>query len=280
MGEKKLRMSKREKFLLIHDRCAYCGDKATTEDHCPPRVFFRRRVWPEDYVFPACERCNSEARYYEQALAVIFRMKNIDEIKDGWAHEFEEWKKIVVGVWNNQPDIINEWLSLGAVAKKRAFRKHFGKHGDLLRQCGWSALNIGPLTRSAISKFMIKIGKSIFYLHKKEIFSGVIYTFHVNFESIDDVEAMRCSRERINLDNPLIARNRKSLIDQFKYCFMEKQEGNLLFSVVEFSPQFTFIIAMHDLEADEMLTRDIPGLSDSNRVFERHICIVNKDHII
>jgi hypothetical protein len=50
-GETKRRQRYRERFLLDHPRCAYCGEPATALDHCPPRCCFRGRHWPEGYVF-------------------------------------------------------------------------------------------------------------------------------------------------------------------------------------------------------------------------------------
>lgn len=65
MGEARIKQYNRRQFLKEHPVCCYCGDAATTTDHCPPRSFFERRGWPEGYEFPACGPCNDEGRMNE-----------------------------------------------------------------------------------------------------------------------------------------------------------------------------------------------------------------------
>lgn len=53
--------------------CCFCGgtSPATTEDHQPGRLFFKGREWPEGFVFPACEPCNSASRLSEKVMALL-----------------------------------------------------------------------------------------------------------------------------------------------------------------------------------------------------------------
>jgi hypothetical protein len=63
----------KERFFDAHPFCCFCGGKrpATTLDHQPGRLFFRRREWPENFVFPACAQCNDISRRAEKALGIL-----------------------------------------------------------------------------------------------------------------------------------------------------------------------------------------------------------------
>src|SRR4051794_32377937 len=140
MGQAKLNLNRRQAFLAAHPLCAYCGQSATTVDHCPPRSLFRARHWPETYEFPACESCNRAARLDEQALAVLLRIDMTEHKSD---QDRSEWEKLVRGVRNNQPQLMREWTSVTLNEKKHKLRKAFGSQGDLLRRRGWGVLNMG-----------------------------------------------------------------------------------------------------------------------------------------
>lgn len=70
MGDRKRR---RDAFFTEHPKCCFCGGEtpATTEDHQPGRVFFKDRRWPEGFVFPACDGCNSRSREAEELVAIL-----------------------------------------------------------------------------------------------------------------------------------------------------------------------------------------------------------------
>jgi hypothetical protein len=174
MGQAKVNQYNRTKFLQEHPVCAYCGDLATTTDHCPPRCFFEQRNWPETYEFPACEACNQEGRRDEQVLSVIARLKlSNDESKI----RQNEWRKLFDGVGNNQPEYIKEWLNGASSAslQKRVLRQMLGPNGDTLRRAGWGAMYWGSLTCAAVERFGIKLGKALYYRHNNELFEGDIY---------------------------------------------------------------------------------------------------------
>lgn len=142
MGEAKLKQYNRQKFLLHHKRCCYCGAPSTTTDHCPPRSFFLGRKWPEGYEFPACNSCNQQARLDEQLLGVLTRVSVREDEATGLARQ--EWQKLVEGVRNNQPEVVEEWLSLSRNDIRRSFRKRFGDLGERLRNSGWEHYTSAP----------------------------------------------------------------------------------------------------------------------------------------
>jgi len=259
MGQAKVRQRNREEFLLLHPFCAYCGDVATTTDHCPPRCFFDRRDWPETYEFPACGMCNAQARLDEQALAVLARIQLRNERPD--EPGAIEWRRLLDGVKNNQPEFLIEWGDVSASRKKRALRETFGPQGDPMRWAGWGALNIGPLSRAAIDRFIVKLGKALYYRHNDEVFEGDIYIKH-----IDPLIKNKNPAYWQGLLNfaPRFAtpqRNSKSLADRFIYRFNHDTRLGVIYAVVQFGHQLIFQImaARHDLALELEQNRAAAG---------------------
>lgn len=172
MGEARVQQFKVQKFLLLHPRCIYCGDKATTVDHCPPKCFFDGRQWPESYEFPACKKCNNEARLDEQALGVLVRVEVFRRKKRSGS---DEWKKLLRGTVNNWPQIVAEWKEVSRNRQRRVLRDMFGDLGDEMRRAGFGTINVGPITRSAIKRFVVKLAKALYYRHTGEILDGVVH---------------------------------------------------------------------------------------------------------
>lgn len=67
----------RQKFLKEHPICAYCGAKANTIEHCPPRAMFQFRQWPESFEFPSCETCNKGTANDDVLVAMLARLDPI-----------------------------------------------------------------------------------------------------------------------------------------------------------------------------------------------------------
>jgi hypothetical protein len=240
MGQAKIKQRNRERFLLQHPFCVYCGAVATTTDHCPPRCFFDQRHWPETYEFPACAPCNEEARYDEQALAVLARIQLRDQ------HDKEpgltEWKKLLDGVRNNQPELLIEWGDVSASKRKRVFREMFGPQGDYMRSAGWGAMNLGPLSRAAIDRFTIKLGKALYYRYNHQIFDGDIYIKHVDPPHKE--QGPRILGKILNFAPQFATpqRNAKSLADRFLYRFNHDACLGVIYAVVQFGLQLVFQI--------------------------------------
>jgi hypothetical protein len=270
MGEAKHKQYSRQQFLAEHKWCVYCGEPATTTDHCPPRCFFRSRNWPESYEFPACDACNSEARLDEQALAVIIRsdLHNEAELRNEKTRlDQEEWERLLQGVCNNQPQIIMEWRDISPVGKKRSLRKAFGDElGDELRHLGWGVANIGPLTQAAIERFMKKLGQALYYRHTGELLEGAVYAAHIN--TLAEAQPEKRMQEILKIANEVVRpqRNNEPLVDQFVYrSFCDPQAG-IFYGVVRFSEQFIFQLITVRTDMDKRLQRDSPvDITDMTR---------------
>ena len=272
MGEAKRKQSKREVFLIANPRCVYCGNPATTTDHCPPRCFFEGRQWPETYEFPACERCNASARLDEQALAVLIRSKVTMSVRGSTGQL--EWEKLVRGLKNNQPQLVAEWTGITRNEQKHALREAFGSVGDRMRDLGWGVINHGPLTTAMTDRFMMKLGKALYYRHNGAIFDGVLYAYHINLFAKDHTADFM---ERILAKAPAlpsIERNKQSLLDQFIYRFNYSPEHGVMYAVVQFGEQYIFqLVAMRRdaaAEIEAMAEREGKGIP----VVGRHECFL------
>jgi hypothetical protein len=238
MGEAKRKQYSRQEFLGEHPRCAYCGQPATTTDHCPPRSFFEARQWPEGYEFPACEECNQQSRLDEQVLAVLARIR----LQDTSENAHNEWVKLLGGVARNQPEFLNEWRDVSPSKNKREFRKAFGQDGDRLRWNGSGMIKLGPLSKGAIRRFCFKLGQALYYRHIGEIFEGEISTKHIDplIKNRDPDQLKAILELAPGFVRP--ERNSRSLEAQFIYRLNYSVELGALYAVVQFGPQMVFQI--------------------------------------
>ncbi len=238
MGEAKRHQYSRAKFLTDHTKCAYCGQDATTTDHCPPRCFFKGRQWPEGCEFPACQECNDETRLDEQGLAVLIR---VDLIKPDDADPSEEWLKLLKGVANNQPELLRDWREGRPTERKRLFRNAFGEHGDSMRHNGWTAIDMdGPVTQAMIDRFLLKLAKAIYYRHTNNVFSGVLYTRFANSLFVGDSTRMIESILSITPNRVFSTRNNVNISDQFFYRYNLTTENDMMFAAGQIGHQFLF----------------------------------------
>ncbi len=242
MGQAKFKQYNREKFLEKNPKCCYCGNDATTTDHCPPRAMVLNRIWPEGYEFPACHSCNQEARKDEQILAMLSPMWFS---RDQTEAEAEHWRKQTKGLANNQPEVITEMLINSERNKQRnEFRRLFGKEiGDELRRRGYGIGVLGPLTQAAIRRFSIKLSKALFYKHTKTILDGYLWAVHFTAANRNDTSSVVELMLRIAPMEPETSRSGESLTNQFTYRYNYSDGPEpVLYAVVQFNDQLMFNI--------------------------------------
>ena len=100
------RRMRRRVFLAKHPTCIFCGGEtpATTEDHVPSRQLFHGRNWPEEFIFPACQRCNADTRHEEQVVAMLARLYPDAETEE----KRKEMERIIKAVDSNYPEVLVE----------------------------------------------------------------------------------------------------------------------------------------------------------------------------
>jgi len=247
-------------------RDSYCGAPATTTDHCPPRCFFVGRQWPETYEFPACSDCNSEARLDEQALAVLVRLDLNLTPKEP---DQSELHALMEGVRNNQPALIEEWLSSSENERKRSFRKSFGSRGDELRHQGWGNIRLGPLTQAMTERFMVKLAQALYYKHNHAPLEGFVFALHISLLARDIPPDFLSNMMRIAPIRAEPKRSNQPLDDQFIYAFNHNEEHGIIYAVVQFSEQYIFqLIAMRsdfELKMEEFAKEHGAVLPDGHR---------------
>jgi len=99
------RLSKTKRFLLDHPYCCFCGgaEPSTTIDHVPPKACFPEGYCPEEFEFPACEKCNGESRRDDQLFGFYSQLLDFNEsnrtpadvakitkLQDSIAHNFPD----------------------------------------------------------------------------------------------------------------------------------------------------------------------------------------------
>jgi hypothetical protein len=231
----------------------YCGDAATTTDHCPPRCFFDRRDWPETFEFASCASCNDASRLDEQALAVLARIS----LQDQGEPRRTEWKRLVDGVKNNQSAIFAEWVNLTAIERKRFLQSAVGAEMAMkLRDANFGALRFGSLTSAAAGRFGAKLGKALYYRHLQELFEGDIYVRLL--DPFLKYKAPALFNEIADMAPGILRpeRNTKSLAYRFAYRFNYNTDIGVIYTVVQFGPQLTFSIMAARKDTAEQLRKD------------------------
>ena len=242
MGKRKRRV---EHFLAEHPACAFCGGnrRAETEDHVPSRALFATKSWPEGYVFPACNRCNSSTRYDEMIIALISRFRSRPESD----LERQEFMTLAKGIRTNLPEVLNE---LNATDDSKA-RKAIEKYG-LDPSCN-DALNVsGPLVNRAIQTFGLKLTCALFYKHAGRALpetGGVLVKWWANLqiaagEFPDEVRDLVSGKVKL-------MRNAQDLSDQFDYRHGLTDDLNLGAFVCRFGSSF-ILAGIAAVDADSL----------------------------
>jgi len=82
--------------------CVYCGDKAETREHCPPKAFLLKPYPTNLPTVPACTKCNngfsSDERYASNFIRVLsdyYESNNLNafEIEEKDLNEVKKAKK-------------------------------------------------------------------------------------------------------------------------------------------------------------------------------------------
>ena len=90
-----------------------------------------------------------------------------------------------------------------------------------------------------IERFMVKLGKALYYRHNKTLLDGTIYALHINILNVDQPSTPygRHASARAGLSQS--QRNNMPLTDQFIYRFNNSHQEGVTYAVVQFSEQVT-----------------------------------------
>ncbi len=250
MGQAKAKRAVRDQFFVDHPFCCFCGGvaPATTQDHFPPRSLFRERKWPEGYLFPACERCNSATRKDELLLGLIFRFSNPNPTE----LDNKEFQSKLRNVQNNFPGIL-ETMKLYASEKRHALKRF-----DIPRLPGQSIhefpiVRYPEITQPAIKRFLFKMGCALHYFHTGKPLgadSQVLYEFRTNAM----LHKYKLPAEILKAAPSLatLSRANQPLEDQFSYRFGVVKDAKLAaFLCVFWASSIATIITIGDPQVFE-----------------------------
>jgi hypothetical protein len=247
MGEKARR---KRLFLAKNPFCCFCGgsNPATTEDHVPHRALFTGRRWPEGYVFPACENCNSATRLAEQVFSFLSRL-----YQDPLGQQEEtELNQALDALGNNHPGIIRDILPI----RSPTYR-------------GRPAIQVnGPQVKGALEDYSRKLFSALHYREVGRILpqsGGIAWRWWSNAQLMDgELPAHFVARFR---GEPTLMRQKEILKDQFNYRYTVTENGENGIYIAEFRQAFVIagVVAFDykflekDAPPDAVILRPLPG---------------------
>jgi hypothetical protein len=224
MGRKQER---RQTFLQQHPVCCFCGgsQRATTEDHFPPRAIFHDRQWPEGYVFPACASCNAATAKHELLVSMLARLGSNARATT----HYDELKQLVQAVANNFPGIL-ESMRMSLSEKRAWLRDNSGRlaQGSTSADIGLESAS-DPRIEEAVEQFGRKLFLALFYYHTQKIVpnrGGIVFRWTTNGSDLDEVFPRNVLQPLLS-GFPSLLRTKTTLDDQFfyRYAIAEASEA-------------------------------------------------------
>ncbi|UYH52138.1 hypothetical protein N5W20_04600 [Candidatus Kirkpatrickella diaphorinae] len=249
--KKRRRNREREEALKRSDQCIYCGEKADSVDHFPPRSFFREGQWPKNYAFPACMACNNGKGEDEQVIGKFLKMQNLDPVKD------PDFQKFVDGVRMSRPDLFEKIKVIEGEEAKRALRELAGNDESAAKLAidGAKVIDFPASLNNFLTNFSGWLGRSLYFQHVGRIHLGEVFTRIFTLQAFERPELRRSLD--LHIQRPTIARG-KDLSKQFYYRYLVMDRtfsGFIWFG----NPQFIFSI----------VASQNPTVLELNRQFER-----------
>ena len=129
--------------------CIYCCERATTAEHMPPRAMFEP-FRPRGMEFPCCEVCNGATKLADQVASCVSHIQ-----VDG-AESAPAFLRLLKGIANNAPDLIQEWRIPRAQMKFALKRSGLTKDHGAIR-------TDGPQMSRYMETFAAKFGFAVHY---------------------------------------------------------------------------------------------------------------------
>lgn len=232
---KKSRAERRAEFLALHPICYFCGEPATTFDHVPHRDLFKDRVWPEEYEFPACERCNDSGRKVEQIVALYTRLANFSEDADT-----VDLQARLTAVMNNSPEFLPS--EMRANDKRRAMRERgmLKPRGMFLDEI--PMMSMPPNYRAPFDLFARRLTCALYYKHMGSVMP-LSHTIRTEFfqTASPGVEELVQNLMPSMPGRPEIRRQRTDLGDQFYYIWFQDDTLKQFAFAAGFADSYLFI---------------------------------------
>jgi hypothetical protein len=100
------KVSKKQRLLAKHP-CCFCGGitQGTTVDHVPPKACFPDGYWPEEFEFPACEKCNYGTARYDLIFGFYSMLLDFNEANRSQA-DIAKLNKLRAAIANRYPEAL------------------------------------------------------------------------------------------------------------------------------------------------------------------------------
>ncbi|MBF6986743.1 HNH endonuclease [Cupriavidus sp. IK-TO18] len=178
---------RKAKFYSEHPTCCFCGGDtpADTQDHIPSRSFFRGRLWPEGYVFPACSACNNFTARYETLTALLCRIATDSHANPETQREIEV---LMTTIARKDPDLYRS-LEPSSGEVRRWLRTHGQKLPSGMTTKDAPIISIDhPRIGEAVGYYATKIFLSLYYFHTRAILplqGGIVFRWYSNATPLD-----------------------------------------------------------------------------------------------
>jgi len=232
----------RQKFLKEHSVCAFCGAKATSIEHCPPRAMFQFRQWPEGFEFPSCEACNQGTANHDLLIAMIARM---DPIADQGNLDGK-----LAGIMKNaskqHPELFKKMMPSANEARQHNREFRLQPNTGQTHQEVSSAVKIPNELHDAVCIFARKLAKSIFYQETQTPFPAngcLISNWFTNAQLLSTGKYLVFDiLKELGGLAPALQRTGKYLNNQFEYKLSLSTEKDILVLQARFGNSFGFVV--------------------------------------
>lgn len=240
------RSVRRRKFFTEHPKCCFCGgaEEASTEDHVPGRALFLGRIWPNSYVFPACERCNNETSRDEALLAWLVRIR-LTELSPEAEREFERY---TFELTRSFPEI---WkgLNIHSRVETRRYLKEMrlsatslGVGGDVVH-----SMDLPSQVLQVAERYGAKLGKALHYRHSGRIAPADAVVDSRVFTNANALGPQFPSEALTIITNEVeIQRAMTSLKEQFDYRFVVVEQGAASAFVATFGESMVIVVSVFE----------------------------------
>jgi hypothetical protein len=160
MSESKLKLSATKTLIEQYPDCCFCGSlpRATTREHMPPKALFDASHRPDKLIMPACGECNHGTKIADLTASILSRWHM--DLND---RQRQDHQRLVGGVRNNNPELIDEWISLSLLDRLKA-KRHLREQGVPVPANAGLA-SIGPLTIRQMNLFSHKVVLGLYFEH-------------------------------------------------------------------------------------------------------------------
>ncbi|UVF22504.1 hypothetical protein HPT29_025470 (plasmid) [Microvirga terrae] len=220
MGESKAKRRAHASILGRDPRCIYCGERADTIEHMPPRMMFRGKQRPKGLEFPSCRSCNNGTSHSDIVASLIGRLSPDPTTQ----MEAGEFRKLLLSVHQNVPGLLEEMRTRRAGEKLEV--KRLGVHPDsgIMRADG-------PILTKHMKVFGAKMGLA---LHAEAFKARVPHDGGVMPIWYSNAQAIRgeLPQDLLGLLPPLdtLRMGKMEVSDQFQFSWaITEERGNGLF---------------------------------------------------